>query len=40
MKETITPKLVLGELVITKASENQDETEKKVIDWCKQIAKS
>jgi len=40
MKETITPKLVLGELGITKALENQDETEKQVIDWCKQIAKS
>jgi len=40
MKETVTPKLVLGELAITKALENQDETEKQVIDWCKQIAKS
>ena len=40
MKKTVTPKSVFGELAITKALENQDETEKQVIDWCKQIAKS
>jgi len=40
MKETATPKLLIGELAITKALERQEETEEQVTDWCNQIQKS
>ena len=40
MKETIMPKLLVGELAITKALEQQEETEEQVIDWCNQIQKA
>ena len=40
MKETIMPKLLVGELAITKALEQQEETEEQVTDWCNQIQKS
>src|SRR3972149_5035577 len=39
IKETIKPKSLVGELAISKALENQKETERQVSDWCNQILK-
>lgn len=40
MKEAITLKQLVGELGISKALQNQTQTEKQVKDWCSQIQKS
>jgi flavodoxin len=40
MKEAVKPKLLVGELAITRALDRQEETEKMVVDWCNQLQKS
>jgi hypothetical protein len=40
MKETVTPKLLVGDLAVSRALEKQEDAEEQVADWCSQIQKS